>query len=119
MIKRTRTRKRSVVKVEAAAAEAVKPVTVKVEASLLSVVLEFVSPAARWVLVAASFGEREPEPPPLIVSGDAQWTCNLKVGPGRYENLFVVGGQWLPKPNTTTSTQNSFRGIDSALTLSF
>jgi 1,4-alpha-glucan branching enzyme len=108
MIKRTKNSKKAVVKVEAAAAEAMQSVLVKVEAPLSRVVLEFVNPAAQQVLVAGSFNEWRPELTPLIAAGDGRWTCNLKLGPGRHEYLFVVDGQWLPDRNATESTENPF-----------
>jgi 1,4-alpha-glucan branching enzyme len=117
MIKRTKRPKKAVVKVEAAAAEAMQPVPVKVEAPLSRVVLEFVNPAAQQVLVAGSLNEWKPELSPLMAAGDGRWTCNLKLGPGRHEYLFVVDGQWLPDPNARESTENSLRGINSVLTV--
>ena len=118
MIKRTKRLKKAVVKVEAAAAEAIEPVPVKVVAPLSRVVLEFVNPAAQQVLVAGSLNEWKPELSPLMAAGDGRWTCNLKLGPGRHEYLFVVDGQWLPDPNAKESVENPFGGRNSVLTVS-
>ena len=87
MIKRTKRPEIEVVKVEAAAAEAMEPVPVKVIAPLSRIVLEFVNPAAQQVLVASSFSEWKPALTPFMAAGDGRWTCNLKSGPGRQEYL--------------------------------
>jgi 1,4-alpha-glucan branching enzyme len=116
MIKTMKKTKKAVVKVEASAPEAVKPVTVRREAPQPSrVVLEIVSPDAKQVLVAGSFNEWNPERTPLVAASNGRWTGNLKLGPGQHEYLFVVDGQWLPDPNARESVENPFGGRNSVL----
>jgi len=81
------------------------------------VVLELMNPAAKQVCVAGSFNNWQPERTPLKASGNGRWSGDLKVGPGRYEYLFVVDGQWLPDPNAKESVQNPFGGRNSILTV--
>ena len=118
-MKNTKKAKKAVVKVEAAPAEAVKPVTVKAEAPQPpQVVLELVNPAAKQVFVAGSFNNWQPEQTPLVAAANGRWAGDLKVGPGRHEYLFVVDGQWLPDPSANESVENPFGGRNSVLTVS-
>jgi 1,4-alpha-glucan branching enzyme len=80
--------------------------------------LELVKPDAKHVCVAGTFNGWRPEQAPLAPKGDGRWVGNLDVGPGRYEYLFVVDGQWLPDPNARESVQNPFGGLNSVLTVS-
>jgi 1,4-alpha-glucan branching enzyme len=110
--------KANTVKVETAAPEVAKPVTVKAEPLPPKVVLELVNPAASQVFVAGSFNDWQPEQTPLVAAGNGRWQGALKVGPGRHEYLFVVDGQWLPDPNAKESVENPFGGRNSVLTVS-
>ena len=115
----TKKAKKAVLKVKTAPAEAVKPLIAKAEAPQPPrVVLELVNPAAKHVFVAGSFNNWQPEQTPLAPAGNGRWTRDLSVGPGRYEYLFVVDGQWLPDPSATQSVQNPFGGRNSVLTVS-
>ncbi|MGO8931931.1 MAG: glycogen-binding domain-containing protein [Limisphaerales bacterium] len=115
-MKNTKKSKKGVVMVEAALAEAVKPVAVKAAAAPPPrVVLELVNPAAKQVFVAGSFNNWQPEQAPLAPAGNGRWAGHLKVGPGRHEYLFVVDGQWLPDPNAKESVENPFGGRNSVL----
>ena len=80
--------------------------------------LELVKPEAKKVCVAGSFNEWKPEKTPLNPAGNGTWIGDLSVGPGRYEYLFVVDGQWLPDPNAKESVANPFGGTNSVLTVS-
>ena len=119
MMKNTKKTKKTLVKVAAAPAEAVKPVTVKAEPPPPPrVVLELVNPAASQVFVAGSFNNWQPAQTPLAAAGNGRWAGDLKVGPGRHEYLFVVDGQWLPDPNAKESVANPFGGRNSVLMVS-
>ena len=111
--------KKAAVKAVAAPAAAAKPVVVKAQPPKAPrVVLELVNPVAKQVFVAGSFNNWQPEQTPLVAAGNGRWTGDLKVGPGQYEYLFVVDGDWLPDPNATQSVQNPFGGRNSVLTVS-
>src|SRR5205823_14559176 len=79
------------------------------------VALEFVNPGAKHVEVAGSFNEWKPEKTPLSPRGDGKWVGNLNIGPGRYESLLVVDGQWIPDPNAKETVQNPYGGQNSVL----
>jgi 1,4-alpha-glucan branching enzyme len=80
--------------------------------------MEFVRPEAKSVAVAGSFNDWQPEAMPLKVAGQGQWVADLTIGPGRYEYLFVVDGQWLLDPNAKETVENPFGGRNSVLTVS-
>ena len=80
--------------------------------------LELVEPAAQQVYVAGSFNEWKPETTPLMALGNGRWKGDLKLGPGRYEYLFVVDGQWRPDPNARETVQNPFGGRNSVVMVS-
>jgi 1,4-alpha-glucan branching enzyme len=77
--------------------------------------LELVEPAAQQVYVAGSFNGWKPDTTPLMALGNGQWKGDLKLGPGRYEYLFVVDGQWRPDPNARETVQNPFGGRNSVV----
>ena len=79
------------------------------------VALDFVKPEAKSVCVAGSFNGWKPDSTPLAKQGNGHWVGDLNVGPGRYEYLFVVDGQWLPDPNAKEAVQNPFGGKNSVL----
>jgi 1,4-alpha-glucan branching enzyme len=106
-------------KAETARTETAKPVLVKAGAPKPAhVVVELINPTAKQVFLAGSFNNWQPEQTPLVAAGNGRWTRDLKVGPGRYEYLFVVDGQWLPDPNARQSVENPFGGRNSVLTVS-
>ena len=80
--------------------------------------LELVEPAAQQVYVAGSFNGWKPETTPLMALGNGRWKGDLKLGPGRYEYLFVVDGQWRPDPNARETVQNPFGGRNSVVMVS-
>ena len=82
-----------------------------------SVSLELVAPAARQVYVAGSFNGWKPDTTPLLALGNGRWKGDLKLGPGRYEYLFVVDGQWLPDPNAKEAVLNPYGGTNSVLVI--
>ncbi len=77
--------------------------------------IELVEPSAREVYVAGSFNGWRPDCTPLIAQGNGRWKGNLELGPGRYEYLFVVDGQWRPDPNAHETVQNPFGGKNSVM----
>lgn len=79
--------------------------------------LEFFKPGARQVAVAGSFNGWKPEDS-LKPAGNGRWVADLNVGPGRYEYLFIVDGQWQPDPNAKESVSNPFGGQNSVLIVS-
>ena len=79
--------------------------------------LEFFKPDARQVAVAGSFNGWKPEAS-LRPAGNGRWVGDLNVGPGRYEYLFIVDGQWQPDPNAKESVSNPFGGKNSVLIVS-
>jgi hypothetical protein len=80
--------------------------------------LELVEPAAQQVYVAGSFNGWKPDTTPLAALGNGRWKGDLKLGPGRYEYLFVVDGQWRPDPNARETVQNPFGGRNSVVMVS-
>ena len=80
--------------------------------------LELVEPAAQQVYVAGSFNGWKPDSTPLMALGNGRWKGDLKLGPGRYEYLFVVDGQWRPDPNARETAQNPFGGHNSVVMVS-
>lgn len=81
------------------------------------VALEFVKPDARQVAVAGSFNGWTPQDT-FKRDGEGRWVAELNVGPGRYEYLFVVDGQWQPDPKAKESVANPFGGKNSVLIVS-
>ena len=77
--------------------------------------LELVKSEAKEVYVAGSFNGWVPQKSPLSNTGNGHWVGDLAVGPGRYEYLFVVDGQWLPDPNARETVDNPFGGKNSVL----
>jgi 1,4-alpha-glucan branching enzyme len=132
MMKATNKTKKSLVGVKAAAPVAAKSATVSAAASAVAqpvpvktqspkparISLELVEPAAQQVYVAGSFNEWKPETTPLLALGNGRWKGDLKLGPGRYEYLFVVDGQWRPDPNARETVQNPFGGRNSVVMVS-
>ena len=80
--------------------------------------LELLKSEAKEVYVAGSFNGWIPAKSPLSNAGNGRWIGNLSIGPGRYEYLFVVDGQWLPDPNAKETVDNPFGGKNSVLLVS-
>jgi 1,4-alpha-glucan branching enzyme len=132
MMKATNKSKKSLVGVKAVAPEVVKPGPVRSAEPAVAqlapaksrspqparVSLELVEPAAQQVYVAGSFNQWKPETTPLVALGNGRWKGDLKLGPGRYEYLFVVDGQWRPDPNARETVQNPFGGRNSVVMVS-
>jgi 1,4-alpha-glucan branching enzyme len=96
--------------------EPVKPVMPQPKASTSPrVFLELVKPDAKNVCVAGSFNGWKPEKTPLSPAGNGRWVGDLAIGPGKYEYLFVVDGQWMPDPKASETVQNPFGGRNSVL----
>jgi hypothetical protein len=131
-MKATKKTKKSLVSIKAAAPETAQPVPVQSPAPAVAqppaaksqspkparVSLELVEPAAQRVYVAGSFNEWKPDTTPLMALGNGRWKGDLKLGPGRYEYLFVVDGQWRPDPNARETAQNPFGGRNSVVMVS-
>jgi 1,4-alpha-glucan branching enzyme len=75
--------------------------------------LELSRPGAQSVAVAGSFNSWQPEQASCTSNG--AWIKELTIGPGRYEYMFVVDGQWLADPNAREFTPNPFGGQNSVL----
>ena len=132
MIKATKKRKKSLVEVSTVAPESAKPAPAPQTAPPVAqpapakpasprpaqVALELKEPAAKQVFVAGSFNGWKPDITPLVPLGDGRWKGDLKLGPGRYEYLFVVDGQWRPDPNARETVQNPFGGQNSVVMVS-
>ena len=82
------------------------PVTPKVR-------LEISKPGAQSVAVAGSFNSWKPEQ--ASTTGSGGWVKELTIGPGRYEYMFVVDGQWMADPNAKEFAPNPFGGQNSVL----
>jgi 1,4-alpha-glucan branching enzyme len=80
--------------------------------------LELVKSEAKEVYVAGSFNGWVPQKSPLSPAGNGRWVGDLSIGPGRYEYLFVVDGQWLPDPKARETVDNPFGGKNSVLLVS-
>ena len=103
-------------KIDSIKTEATKPAATKPSKPRTNgICLELIKPDAKHVLVAGSFNEWKPEATPLVRKGNGKWVGDLSVGPGRYEYLFVVDGQWIPDPNAKETVQNPFGGRNSVL----
>jgi 1,4-alpha-glucan branching enzyme len=99
-------------------AVAAKPVAKQVAKPASRISLELVKSEAKEVYVAGSFNGWVPQKSPLSPAGNGHWVGDLAVGPGRYEYLFVVDGQWLPDPNARETVDNPFGGKNSVLVVS-
>ena len=131
-MKTTNKTKKSLVGIKTSAPEAAKSVPVRsaepavAQPALVKscspqparVSLELVEPAAQQVYVAGSFNEWKPQATPMVALGNGRWKGDLKLGPGRYEYLFVVDGQWRPDPNARETVQNPFGGQNSVVMVS-
>ena len=131
-MKATKKTKKSLVSVKATATETAQPVPVQSAARAAAepapaksqsppparVSLELVEPTAQQVYVAGSFNGWKPDTTPLAALGNGRWKGDLKLGPGRYEYLFVVDGQWRPDPNARETAQNPFGGRNSVVMVS-
>ena len=125
MIKTTKKLKNNLKGTEVSRIEPAKPIVTNLNLTKPNptkgnnhVSLELVKPEAKQVCVAGSFNEWKPDKTPLNPAGNGRWVGDLSVGPGRYEYLFVVDGQWLPDPNAKESVANPFGGTNSVLTVS-
>ena len=131
-MKATKKTKKTLVEVKAVAPEPAKSVPAKPAEPAVAqpaaakpqpllaarVSLELVEPAAQQVYVAGSFNNWKPDTTPLAALGNGRWKGDLKLGPGRYEYLFVVDGQWRPDPNARETVQNPFGGRNSVVMVS-
>ena len=97
---------------------AAQPVTKKVAKPAGRISLELMKSEAKEVYVAGSFNGWVPQKSPLSPTGNGRWVGDLVVGPGRYEYLFVVDGQWLTDPNARETVDNPFGGKNSVLVVS-
>ena len=129
MIKTTKNTKSNAPKTKAVsstptAVETVKPaVAAKAVAKTAAkpanrISLELVKSEAKEVYVAGSFNGWVPQKSPLSPAGNGRWVGDLSIGPGRYEYLFVVDGQWLPDPKARETVDNPFGGKNSVLLVS-
>jgi 1,4-alpha-glucan branching enzyme len=132
MMKATNKTKKSLVGVKAVAPEAAKSVPVRPAEPAgaqpaparsrspqpARVSLELVEPAAQQVYVAGSFNGWKPDTTPLMALGNGRWKGDIRLGPGRYEYLFVVDGQWRLDPNARETVQNPFGGQNSVVMVS-
>ena len=75
--------------------------------------LEIAKPGAHSVAVAGTFNSWQPEQ--ASSTGNGGWVKELNIGPGRYEYMFVVDGQWVADPNAKEFTPNPFGGQNSVL----
>ena len=106
------------VKPAVAAKPAAKPVAKQAAKPASRISLELVKSEAKEVYVAGSFNGWVPQKSPLSPTGNGHWVGNLTIGPGRYEYLFVVDGQWLTDPNARETVDNPFGGKNSVLVVS-
>jgi 1,4-alpha-glucan branching enzyme len=104
---------------KAAARSAAPPATtsqaVELNPAIAGCTLLFKAPQAKSVSIAGTFNgwtlqSLEPE-------AGGGWKAALLLGPGRYEYLFVVDGQWLPDPSATEAVPNPYGGNNSVLTV--
>jgi len=95
--------------------EAAKPVEPAPVAAPVTpkVCLEISKPGAQSVAVAGTFNSWQPEQ--ASTTGNGGWVKELSVGPGRYEYMLVVDGQWMPDPNAKEFAPNPFGGQNSVL----
>jgi len=77
--------------------------------------LELSKPGAHSVAVAGSFNSWQPEQ--AKTTGNGGWVTELTIGPGRYEYMFVVDGQWMADPNAKEFAPNPFGGQNSVLVI--
>jgi len=75
--------------------------------------IEFSNPGAQSVAVAGSFNSWQPEQ--ASSTGNGGWVKELTIGPGRYEYMLVVDGQWVADPNAKEFAPNPFGGQNSVL----
>ena len=78
-------------------------------------VLEYVSPTARDVKVAAVFNGWRPDSTPMIKTKDGDWRVRLMLRAGEYEYLLVVDGQWIEDPEADQRSANPHGGFNSVL----
>jgi hypothetical protein len=95
------------------AAKPVAPAPVVTAASAPKIRLELSKPGAQSVAVAGSFNSWQPEQASNTANGG--WFKELAIGPGRYEYMFVVDGQWVADPNAKEFAPNPFGGQNSVL----
>jgi 1,4-alpha-glucan branching enzyme len=94
--------------------QAAKPVEVASAAPITPKIrLEISKPGAHSVAVAGSFNSWQPEQ--ASNTGNGGWVKELTVGPGRYEYMLVVDGQWMADPNAKEYAPNPFGGHNSVL----
>jgi len=94
--------------------EAAKPVAAAPAAPVTpKICLEISKPGANSVAVAGSFNSWQPEQ--ASSTGNGGWVKELTVGPGRYEYMLVVDGQWMADPNAKEYAPNPFGGQNSVL----
>ena len=93
---------------------AVKPVVAAAPAQP-KVRLELSQPGAQSVAIAGSFNSWQPEQ--AKTTGNGGWVKELTIGPGRYEYMFVVDGQWMADPNAKEFAPNPFGGQNSVLVI--
>jgi 1,4-alpha-glucan branching enzyme len=79
------------------------------------VVLEFVSPTAREVMVAGKFNDWRPKSIPLIMTKDGEWVVRLMLRDGEFEYRLAVDGQWMEDPEADQRAANPHDGFNSVL----
>lgn len=77
------------------------------------VILTFLDPEAREVLVAGNFNNWRPEATPLKNIGQGKWAVRLMLRSGQYEYRFVVDGRWTEDPSSSQRAPNSHGGYNS------
>ena len=99
--------------VKSKAKPAAAPAPVVAASSAPKIRLEISKPGAQSVAVAGSFNSWQPEQ--ASTSGNGGWIKELAIGPGRYEYMFVIDGQWMADPNAKEFAPNPFGGQNSVL----
>lgn len=77
--------------------------------------LEISKPGAKSVAIAGSFNSWQPEQ--AKSSGNGAWVKELNLGPGRYEYMLVVDGEWIADSNAKEFAPNPFGGQNSVLVI--
>jgi len=92
-----------------------KPVVAPAKPVEPKVCLEFSNTGAHSVAVAGTFNSWQPEQASSTSNG--HWVKELTIGPGRYEYMLVVDGQWMADPNAKEFSPNPFGGQNSVLVI--
>jgi opacity protein-like surface antigen len=77
--------------------------------------LRIQAPNAVTVAVAGGFNDWNPDANPLRKGADGWWETRLELGPGTYEYIYIIDGEWTTPPESKLTVDDGFGGSNGIL----